>query len=202
MERDLKLAGDAESCRAFNLIASALSDVIEPFPFLRCAVSELVWRCHIVLAETKDCDVSFSDPAVPFSIFVSAPPEGADSSILRVAESVIHETMHLQLTLFESLVPLVDIASLFSMYSPWKQENRPAQGVLHGLYVFSVLRWMWLRKSQTTGNRIDRDFASRRVAEIDEQVSAVRSLEKSPALTEAGRRLLDQLFIVNDAEPS
>jgi HEXXH motif-containing protein len=46
--------------------------------------------------------------------------------------------MHLQLTLIEGLVPLVD-NSPTTTFSPWKHQNRPLQGVVHGLYVFGVL---------------------------------------------------------------
>jgi HEXXH motif-containing protein len=164
-------------------------------PFLWPAVSELVWRCHIVLALDDDYDVSFSDPAIPFSVFVSAPVRNDQSSLLRVAENLIHEAMHLQLTLFEALSPLVDTTSTWSMHSPWRRQKRPAQGVLHALYVFCVLRCMWRQISQTTRNRTDRDFALRRILEIDEEVSAVRALEESPALTEEGRHFLHQLFV-------
>ncbi len=191
----LELASDAETNRAIGLIEAALSDVIEPYPFLRSAVLELVWRCHIVLAQSDEHDVSFSDPAIPFSVFVSAPARNDRNSVLRVAENLIHETLHLQLTLFEGLSPLVNTASTWSMHSPWKQEQRPVQGLLHGLYVFSVLRWMWRQVSETTQNRTERDFALRRIAEIDEEVSSIRALEESPALTEEGRHFLHQLFV-------
>jgi len=194
-EHGLRLASDAEADRATNLIEAALLKVIEPYPFLWSAVSELAWRCHIVLAPDDDYDVSFSDPAIPFSVFVSVPTRNDQSSILRVGESLIHETMHLQLTLFEGLCPLVDTASTSFMYSPWKQQKRPAQGVLHGLYVVCVLRWMWRQISRTTRNTTDRDFALRRISEIDEEVSAVRALEESPALTKEGRHFLHQLFL-------
>jgi HEXXH motif-containing protein len=194
-EHGLELASAADTNWAIDLIEAALRDVIEPYPFLRSAVSELAWRCHIVLAQSDNYDVSFSDPAIPFSIFVSAPARNDRSSILRVAENLIHETMHLQLTLFEGLSPLVDTASTWSVYSPWKRQKRPAQGVLHGLYVFCTLRWMWRQISQTTRNRTDRDFALRRISEIDEEVSAVRALEESPALTEDGSHFLHQLLV-------
>jgi len=194
-EKGLRLASDAAADRTIDLIEAALLEVVEPHPFLWSAVSELAWRCHIVLALDDDYDVSFSDPTIPFSIFVSAPARNDRSSILRVAENLIHETMHLQLTLFEDLSPLVDTASTWSMYSPWKQQERPAQGVLHGLYVFCVLRWMWRKISLTTRNGTDQYFALRRISEIDEEISAVRALEESPALTEEGRRFLHQLFI-------
>jgi HEXXH motif-containing protein len=194
-QNDLKLAKDLEAYRAARLVKRALLDVIEPIPSLLSAVSELAWNFHVILAPDDDYDVSFSDPAIPFSVFISVPARCERSSILRVAENLTHETMHLQLTLFEGIRPLVDTASSWSMYSPWKQQNRPVQGVLHGLYVFSVLRWMWHELSQTTRNRTDLDFAFRRVSEIDQEISAVRAIEECPALTEAGKYFLRLLFV-------
>ena len=189
----LKLASDDETSEAIGLVKCAITDVIEPFQFLRAAVSELAWRCHIILAKNDDYDMSFSDPGIPFSIFISVPGRYERTSVLRVAENLIHETMHLHLSLFESLSPLVNVESTWSMYSPWKHQNRPAQGILHGLYVFSVLRWMWLQVSQKTQSRIDLDFALRRITEIDEEVSAVQAIERCPVLTEAGKHMLQQL---------
>ena len=75
-----------------DLIEAALKDVITPYPFLRSAISELVWCCHIVLPHGDDYDLSFSDPAIPFSIFISTPVSACQISVLRVAESLIHET--------------------------------------------------------------------------------------------------------------
>jgi HEXXH motif-containing protein len=194
-EHGLGLADTADADRAVERIEAALLTVIEPFPFLWSAVSELVWRCHVVLPPDDHHDVSFSDPAILFSIFVSAPISNDRNSVLRVAENLIHETMHLQLTLLEGLSPLVDTASSWSMYSPWKQQARSTQGILHGLYVFCVLRWMWWRVSETTQNSIDLQFATRRLSVIDKEVSAVRAVEESPALTEEGKSFLHQLFV-------
>ena len=194
-EHGLRLASDDGADRATSLLEAAVLKVVQPYSFLWSAVSELAWRCHILLSQDDDYDVSFSDPAIPFSVFISAPVRDDRISTLRVAENLVHETMHLQLTLFENLCPLVDTASTWSIYSPWKQQKRPAQGALHGLYVFCILRWMWRQLSQTTRDRTDIDFALRRISEIDEEVSAVRNLEESPALTDAGRHFLHHLFL-------
>jgi len=195
-ERGLSLATDADADRATHLIEAALLTVVKPFPFLWSAVSELAWCCHPLLASDEDHDVSFSDPAIPFSIFVSAPIRGDRSSSLRVAESLVHETMHLQLTLFEALSPLIDKTCDALMYSPWKREERPVHGIVHGVYVFSVLHWMWRQVADTSKDSIDQNFALRRIIEIDEEISTVPSLESSPALTEKGRHFLHQLFAV------
>jgi hypothetical protein len=193
-QHGLMLAIDKDATLAVELVRSGLSEIIRPLDCLFSAVSELAWRCHIVYAQDEDYDVSFSDPAIPFSVFISASIRNDRRSVLRVAESLVHETMHLQLTLFESCCPLVDAASSFSMYSPWKREERPAQGILHGLYVFHVLRWMWQQVSITSENELDRDFALRRIREIDQEVSSVRPLENSGALTRYGQIFFDAIF--------
>jgi HEXXH motif-containing protein len=198
LEHDISLANNTDTNRAMDLIDSAIAEVIEPYPFLRSAISELAWRCHILHAQSGDYDTSFSDPGIPFSIFLSVPPHGVRRSILRVAESLIHETMHLQLTLFEAQCPLVDTASTWSMYSPWKRQQRQTQGVLHGLYVFCVLRWVWHEISRSSQNATDRQFALLRVSEIDEETDSVRPIEGSPALTSYGKQLLQQLFAAEE----
>ncbi|HEY7403582.1 MAG TPA: HEXXH motif-containing putative peptide modification protein [Candidatus Angelobacter sp.] len=193
-QHNLHLKKAADSIVGIDSIQVALSEIIQPCTSLFAAVAELVWRCHILDAECEDYDVSFSDPAIPFSIFVSVPARVDRRSALRVAESLVHETMHLQLTLFEVCCPLVDQLSNWSMYSPWKQQPRPAQGILHGLYVFHVLRWMWQQIVQRTRIEIDHAFAMRRIAEIDDEISSVRAFEKSPALTKEGNLFLEKLF--------
>jgi HEXXH motif-containing protein len=194
-EHGLELADNATADLGARRIEAALRTVIKPFPSLWSAVSELVWRCHVLLPPDDYHDVSFSDPDIPFSVFVSAPIPDDRNSVLRVAENLIHETMHLQLTLLESVLPLVDTASSWSMYSPWKQQKRLTQGILHGLYVFCVLRWMWRQVSESGRNSADQEFAIRRLSEIDKEVSTVRAVEESPALTDEGRRFLRHLFV-------
>jgi HEXXH motif-containing protein len=190
----LGLASDSEAAIAVDLVQSALSEIIQPHPFLWSAVSELVWRCHIVCAQDDDYDVSFSNPTIPFSVFISAPARNDRRSILRVAESLVHETMHLLLTLFELCCPLIDTASSWSMYSPWKREDRPAQGILHAMYVFYVIRWMWQQVALATPNEVDREFALRRIVEINGEMLSVRAFEDSPALTESGKLFLQWAF--------
>jgi len=193
-QHNLRIKKAEDSIVGIDSIQVALSEIIQPCTSLFAAVAELVWRCHILDTECEDYDVSFSDPAIPFSIFVSVPARVDRRSVLRVAESLIHETMHLQLTLFEICCPLVDQRSNWSMYSPWKQQPRPAQGILHGLYVFHVLRWMWHQILQRTRIEMDHAFATRRIVEINDEISSVRAFEKSPALTKEGNLFLEKLF--------
>jgi HEXXH motif-containing protein len=120
-----------------NCIEDAIN-ILEHVPTLSPTVTSLVRSLHLIKAEDDDYDISFSEPHIPFSIFISVPQERSTINILRVAEAVVHEAMHLQLTLIEEIVPLVNSTN-GKYFSPWREELRNAQGMLHGLYAFCVI---------------------------------------------------------------
>lgn len=115
----------------------AAADVLKYIPTMARSVGMLVKSVHPLQAP-RDHDISHSTPELPFSIFVSTPADDERDTSLRVAESLIHESMHLQLTLVDSLEPLAE-NDRANGYSPWKDEFRPVTGLLHGLYVFAVI---------------------------------------------------------------
>lgn len=142
--------------------------LLEAVPDLAAAVSTLVFAIHLLRAD-QGYDVSHSEPTIPFSIFVSVPSAGERHAVLRLAESIVHEAMHLQLTLMEKVVPLVSIDG--EGYSPWQGCERPIGGLLHGLYVFSAIaRFMdcvaAARPEMAAKARLRR-------AEIEEEVSVL-----------------------------
>jgi HEXXH motif-containing protein len=114
-------------------------------------------------------DVSHSDPELPFCIFISLPQPGEADAALRVAEAILHESMHLQLTMIELCVPLI-ARDLLGGYSPWKHEVRPVSGLLHGLYVFAVIhqicdlllraRSEWERYGRMRRTEIEKEVAT------------------------------------------
>lgn len=174
-------------------VQSALSH-ITPVPSLYAAVCAYLRTLHVLQAPGKDFDVSHSDPEAPFSIFVSVPsacPNGA----LRLAESIVHECMHLQLTMIETLLPLVGTEGE-GAFSPWQQRQRPLRGVLHGLYVFSVIdAWLqalahsdWLAPDKRT-------FVTKRRQEIAGEITQVADLLTVKGLTVCGRVLVGQLLL-------
>jgi HEXXH motif-containing protein len=124
------------SAPILNCVQEAI-DILTSLPTLHATVAKLVRVCHLIKPE-DDYDVSYSDPQVPFSIFVSVPQRRRPHDALRVAESIVHEAMHLQLTLLEQATPLVHPSDA-KYFSPWKGAYRSPQGVLHALYVFRVI---------------------------------------------------------------
>ena len=80
-------------------LLKALSDsssLIGKVPSLCDTVARLALSVHILHVDDPSYDVSYSDPSIPFSIFVSAAT--GTTAAARMAEAVIHESMHLQLT--------------------------------------------------------------------------------------------------------
>ena len=152
-------------------------------------VASVVWACHVLVAD-PGYDVSHSAPDLPLSIFVSIPNAGEPDAVLRLAESLIHEAMHLQLTFIEAVVPLVKSTEA-TAFSPWKGEDRPVQGVLHALYVFAVIREAF--STLAVFHPGAAPYAVRRSAEIADEVEAMGNAR--PSLTPAGAELWDRLRV-------
>ncbi|MYN28920.1 aKG-HExxH-type peptide beta-hydroxylase [Duganella levis] len=150
---------------------------------------------NIVLLKPQDnfSDTSYSSPKIPFTIFISIPRDRVENIEIRVAESIIHECMHLQLTLLEERMPLI-IGDTERYFSPWKGERRNSSGILHALYVFSViLHWIKAFPSQDR----DIEYINRRVKQILLEVSQIEEIKYSNDLTPLAqmiaRYLLDYL---------
>jgi HEXXH motif-containing protein len=163
------------------------------YPGIAASIRSLLWSLHILDAE-DDYDVSHSSPDLPFSAFVSIPAMARPDACARVFESLLHETMHLQLTHLERLVPLIRSCDGNALvYSPWRGEVRPPRGILHALYVFHVIERFWSAVLAGSGEDFEREFAQLRCGEIAEQFAQVRGFEEHPALTDAGRELVQAL---------
>ena len=163
-------------------------DLLSSVPSLCATLSLYLRSLHILESPGAEYDVSHSDPAVPFSIFVSVPPAGQNGR-LRLAESIVHECMHLQLSVIERALPLIDEPPT-TYFSPWKQTHRPALGILHGLYVFAVI-YQFLGSS-TLNARLtsqERTFAVTRRRQISRELDQVSGFARTAGLTSEGQCL-------------
>jgi len=157
------------------------------------SVSQLVRSVHRVRAPGAGYDFSHSEPGIPFSVLLSN-PAGERHADLRLAESLLHEAMHLQLTLIEREASMVGVLP-GTGYSPWQGRERPVQGLLHGLYVFTAIdQWLRLVGADTSPDREGSLYVERRLAEIGAEVREVANLATSPALTALGRDLVEYLL--------
>ena len=160
-------------------------------------VSTVVWGIVLVDSDSPDSDVSFSDPQVPFSIFVSVPPRGSDAATLRLAESILHESMHLYLTLIEQENSLVRLASNSLMtYSPWRGCLRPITGVLHGAFVFRAIHDFFTQLRTVDLPPTERDHVCSRLLQINDDFRKLRLCTVRNGLTVFGTRLVDEIVSI------
>ena len=174
-------------------IAEAVN-ILRSIPTLFMTVTALIRSVHLIDAGDDDYDVSFSEPHIPFSIFVSVPRASCINNTLRVAEALVHEAMHLQLTLVEKLVPLVTQTQR-RIFSPWRGEYRSVRGVLHALYVFRIVdRFLEALLPVDTYYAGGLEYIQMRREEIYSQINTIRSLKDCPELTVAGASFVRRLI--------
>lgn len=165
---------------AFGLIAIV--------PSLFDVLSRLIKSIHLIHAE-PGFDVSFTDPELPFTIFISVPLDHKFAE-LRLAESIVHEAMHLQLAIVEKEVSLID-DSVAKFYSPWKKMLRPTSGIIHALYVFTAIK-QWLNLVKVTPSA--QDYAEVRCSEIRDELALLDCELCFNALTDNGKLLFDNML--------
>jgi HEXXH motif-containing protein len=153
------------------------------------AVAELAVVLHVLKPAGPSYDVSYSDPLLPFSVFIGFDSEDLRVGDLRLAEGILHECMHLQLTLIEEIVPIV-MGAQERHHSPWQGTMRPLQGILHGLYVFRAIQGFYRKLLDLDSCSADeRTYLANRIKSIAEEIATIGDLSTSTDLTGAGKRL-------------
>lgn len=170
-------------------------EILATIPTVYETASWLVACLHMLQPEDDDFDISYSLPNIPFSIFVSVPSKRVENDVLRVAEAILHEAMHLQLTLIEQCVPMI-INTDEKYFSPWKNEQRHPRGVLHAIYVFCVIKQFFelLIKEDISTSSIR--YLNKRCNVISSQLTEISDFMNCPYLTEAGQSLTNRLLFV------
>lgn len=119
---------------------------------------------------------------------------------LFVAEMLVHEFCHNKLRLLQEVVPLMSDKYLNRsiFYSPWRDEPRPIDGLMHGLYVFSSIADFWLHVwKDLNANEAERTIAQRRVGTLLLQLKfAFNEFSEHAELTPAGKKVF--LSIINN----
>ena len=161
--------------------------LIAVVPSLAAIVGSMVDKLHPLKA-SPGYDISHSEPQWSSRIFVSIPDRSDDVGALRFAEGVVHEAMHLQLTLFEAQNPIVaDLRG--TMASPWRREERPYGGLAHGLFVFTCLRAFFFDLSSRKLGSISNHLQAR-IGEIQTEITSINLAQLSRGLTPLGAELV------------
>ncbi len=164
---------------------------IDEVPGIAKIVRAHVAHVHLLKAP-RGYDISHSEPCWSDRIFVSVPDRTDSIGTLRLAESVIHEAMHLHLSRFERNTPLV-CSEQGTVFSPWRQAFRPYGGVLHGLFVFCCLR-EYFRGLPQDQEQLALGHIRQRVKEIDVEIAQLDLAALEAGLSIPGKTLLMRLL--------
>jgi uncharacterized protein len=130
--------------------------------------------------------VSFSDNSVPGAMFVSIRLSSGFVDPYDLADSLVHEYRHQKLYLFERRHPTTQPGAL--VVSPWREDLRPASGLLHAIFVFVELRRFWERVRDHGPARL----SNRAIAQLEDtecNLSQAFDTLRECELTCAGRAL-------------
>lgn len=136
---------------------------------------------------------SFSERRLPFLVFLNL----ARGNPIDICDQLVHEFHHSALFLVEEQGRLLGEPGAVSV-SPWRAELRNAEGLVHGVYVFSHVAGLYERVWQRwrpTRSAVFRTYALR--ASVAAGVELLHSAGSRP--TEAGRALLAAVAAENDA---
>ena len=143
----------------------------------------------VPLTPHSDTDlVSATTPAAYGAIATSWPPDQ-----VTLAETLVHEFQHVKLCGLLDMVPLAASGEQ-RVYAPWRQDPRPAGGLLQGIYAhLGIVRfWQAQQHAETDPDGLLRAqvlFARWRLA-IGE---TVQTLLETGSLTPAGVRFAERL---------
>ena len=188
--------GEIKASQIVTCFQEALQLLEYVVPSSRC-IHALV-RAIIVLApDNPDTDISYSHPAIPFSIFISCSAQPSDYQEIRLLEAILHEAMHLQLSLIERYIPLIESTGETDLYySPWRNELRPARGLLHGLFVFrAIYEFFSILNTRPQSVRMKFHMNSR-LERIAHEIRSLTGFPSSAALTATGALFAEQLTLI------
>ena len=168
--------------------------LLDKVPTIWPTVRELARSLHVIEPSDNEVDVSFSDPSIPFTVFVSVPAIRSEVVTLRIAEAILHESMHLNLTLIAQIMPLVQPRGK-TLYSPWRGEERDSEGILQALYVFSVIHSFLAMVPTLTSDEAG-EHVSDRMSQIESQIMQAKDFRKCDELTPEGSALVARLLDV------
>lgn len=185
---------DLEKEHVYSFLRMSCEMISDLLPELYISVRSLLRSLHILESPKPGFDLSFSLPNLPHSIFLSIPGNGEFFEIPRLAEMIVHEALHLQLSLVEDISPIVRTGVDQEMvYAPWRNEHRPIGGVIHGMFVFRGIEVLWSHAARIGSSEV-LEFAKGRVGEIRRQRKLVERKNYS-SLTHFGQEVFSRLVI-------
>jgi HEXXH motif-containing protein len=170
-----------------SAFADAWTLLCENHPAAAAEVAAVV-ASVVPLAMPSHGHVSSSSPEVFGAVAMAEPPAPVD-----LALALTHEVQHMKLSAVLDLVELVRPDNGCRYYAPWREDPRPASGLLQGAYAFLGVAAFWRRQRRVAAD--PRSLAEVEFARWREAVAgACETLVGSGQLTADG-----ELFVATMA---
>lgn len=179
--QDLKKWSDSISKAVQLLQLCGLDDILTEL--------NLLIRVIVPLKFIKDSHQSGSSPDFPGVICMSWTDD-----ILQFLEAIIHEAAHNKLTFVEKRNPLTDsYEEIFR--SPWREDLRPAHGLIHGSFAFLSVAVLWdsLLRSPALPSYYIASITKRMKVVIIQVQQALFELKRAKCLTETGKDVVESI---------
>lgn len=137
VERGVAIVEGARDLRFERRVARAMDLLDDAWPEAAGMIRRRVWRVVPVRAWGT---VSYSSAREPGILHIDA----ASAPLIRLAEDLVHETVHARVHEIESIAPLVAWEPRGTsrgeprFYSPWRREWRPLRGLIHAICTFTA----------------------------------------------------------------
>lgn len=137
VERGLAVVSGGPDPGFARRVGRALELLGRAWPEAGRSVRRRVWR---VVPVTAWATVSYSSPREPGVAYIDV----ASAPLVRLAEDLLHESVHMRLHEIESKRELVTRAAREAsgseprFYSPWRREWRPLRGLVHAVCTFAA----------------------------------------------------------------
>jgi hypothetical protein len=114
--------------------------------------------------------------------------------ILQIMEAIVHEAGHHKLCMVEREGQLT-VLSEAVFRSPWRDDLRPARGLIHGSYAFLGVAVLWdslLKSASLPGNYIT-SISHRKSVALKQVQAALSELDKARCLTQLGTNVVESI---------
>jgi uncharacterized protein len=181
--RDARLDGWPEMFRA------AWALLTRHHPEVAAEVAAMI-RVVVPLKCPAEGQVSSSSPETSGAIAMSDPVDP-----VTLAVTIAHELQHVKLSALLDLVALTKPDDGTRFYAPWRDDPRPASGLLQGTYAYLGVTAFWRRmfpgEAARSVPRIDGEFEYCRWRSA--AAAATQTLLRSGQLTEAGEEFASRM---------
>jgi HEXXH motif-containing protein len=132
-----KLERDPDAC---DLVGDQLRSARELIGAVAPDIATLVdaEANYVIPLQRAARHLSFSLSQLPHAVFI-----GGGVTPWPVVEAIVHEVAHLRLNHAAQASPLTADRRTPVCYSPWRDDPRPSEGLLHGTYAFTLVQAFW-----------------------------------------------------------